>query len=130
MEIEHGIIFSPRTNDKLKIFKENNILKDSSLNSQLAYLNNIYSGLVDNKIEPELFFDFNKFSKHFALIDLLNGNHAYYRGNIIWYFNPITQLVEPIGREWSSREFNNIVSISYDQSDDFFIGMLLKNENF
>jgi hypothetical protein len=125
-----GIIFSPRTNDKLKIFKENNILKDGSLTSQLAYLNNIYSGLVNNKLDPELFFDFNKFAKHFALIDLLDGNHAYFRGNIIWYFNPITQLVEPIGREWSSREFNNIVSISYDQSDDFFIGMLLKNERF
>ena len=49
---------------------------------------------------------------------------------MIWYFNPITKLVEPIAREWSSRAFTKIESITYDIKDDIFINKLFADEEF
>ena len=48
-------------------------MSDEQLSNQLSYLNNSYIGLMDGKIKPRLFFDYEKFSKHFAFVDLLNG---------------------------------------------------------
>ena len=119
-----GIIFRPINDYRIKIFKEIKISKNKQLSSQIVYLKNIYNGLMSNKIKPNQFFDLKKFAKHFSLVDLLNGKHSYYRNNIVWYFNPITKLVEPIGREWSSRAFDKIESITIDQLDDSIIGKL------
>ncbi|OUW80497.1 MAG: hypothetical protein CBD77_00200 [bacterium TMED217] len=125
-----GIIFSPRYNDVIKIFKENKVLKNDQLKSQLSYLKNNYFGLINGEVNPSFFFDYDKFAKHFALVDLLNGSHVYNRQNTIWYFNPITKLVEPIGREWSSRAFNKIESITIDLEDVYFNKILFSDENF
>ena len=125
-----GIIFRPVSNNRLKIFKEKSIMSDEQLSNQLSYLNNSYIGLMDGKIKPRLFFDYEKFSKHFAFVDLLNGGHSLFRQNLIWYFNPITKLVEPIAREWSSRAFTKIESITYDIKDDIFINKLFADEEF
>ena len=124
-----GLIFRP-SSDGLKVFKENKVKKDSSLINQLSYLNNVYNRLIKGDLEPKSFFDYNKFSKHFAYLDLLNGKHSLYHFNLIWYFNPLTKLVEPIAREWSSRSFSKIESLTYDHKDDMFINKIFSDKNF
>ena len=41
-------------------------------------------------------------AKFFAISDLMNNKHALALQNIRFYFNPVTNLAEPIGREWES----------------------------
>ena len=63
-------------------------------------------------------------------MDLLNGKHSLYPFNLIWYFNPLTKLVEPIAREWSSRSFSEIESLTYDLKDNMFVNKLFSDKNF
>jgi hypothetical protein len=47
-------------------------------------------------------FDSVKWSKFFALLDWLGHDHAGHYDNARFYVNPITTLIEPIGRDYSA----------------------------
>jgi len=42
-------------------------------------------------------FDIEKLSKFLAILDLIGNPHAGHLANLRFYFNPITQLIEPVG---------------------------------
>ena len=44
-------------------------------------------------------FNIEKLAKYYAISDIINGQHTHYLGNEIFHFNPMTLLLEPIGRE-------------------------------
>jgi len=53
--------------------------------------------LKDNKIEINEIFDLDKWASYFAIIDLVSGMHGIRSKSVKLYYNPVTNLFEPIG---------------------------------
>tara|TARA_Y100000996_G_scaffold410740_1_gene393630 strand:+ start:2023 stop:4398 length:2376 start_codon:yes stop_codon:yes gene_type:complete len=99
-----GIIFSIK-NNKVRIFNENRIKKNKDNNNQIRFLKTILQTLKNDQLNVERIFDLEKFSTQYAIIDLMYGYHAL-GNNPIFYLNPITNLIEPITREYNSLRYS------------------------
>jgi hypothetical protein len=62
----------------------------------------MWQDVMSGEMPPEQFFDQDKMAKLFVITDLMNNKHPLYPGNLRFYFNPLTGLVEPIAREFGS----------------------------
>ena len=132
-----GIIFNIK-NSKVKIFNENRIKKNKDNNNQIRFLKTILQTLKNDEMDVSRIFDLEKFSTQFAIIDLMNGYHAI-GYNSIYYLNPITNLIEPITREYNSLRYSegkpmeNLMIELYGNGDGEgfnFIKKLFNNEKF
>jgi len=115
---KNGIIFKRDAN--LKVYELNkDILKSKELSKQLIYLKKLLHSFYTNKISVEKVFDIKKFATLFVVSDIMNQKHALFRGNSRLYFNPVTNLIEPIGREWGylRRSTNTPLSLSIEKPD-------------
>ena len=137
-----GVIFSIKKNG-VKIFNENKLKKKNNLKEQVTLVKSIFQGLQNDEIEISRVLDLEKFSSQYAIIDLMDGYHAL-GTNSVYYLNPITNLIEPITREYNSLRYSdglpNVSSllIERDYSQDLFsinnpnmiIKKLFENKNF
>jgi hypothetical protein len=134
-----GIIFSLKLG-KIKIFNEKKISKDSNKRNQVRLLKSTLQGIRNNEIEIGRAFDLDKFASSYAILDLMAGHHAY-GFNSIYYLNPVTNLIEPITREYNSLRYSegqpNVNSLMIDigsgqeNQDGFAIAnKLFKNKEF
>ena len=113
---EDGIIF--KRDDELKVYELNkHILKSKDLSIQLSELKKLLHAFYTNQLKVEEVFDIEKFATLFVVSDLMNSKHALFRGNSRLYFNPVTHLIEPIGREWDylRKETVSTLSLSIEQ---------------
>jgi hypothetical protein len=110
--------------DSLKVYKMKKVLKNEGLSSQLKYLDVAWQSFITGKINTQNLFDVTKLAKYYALSDLVNGQHTHFMGNEFYYLNPITHLLEPIGREWDSPYKK------YDEYDIFINDNTLGNTDF
>jgi hypothetical protein len=99
-----GIIFSKISNN-IKIFNSKKISKNPINRNRIRFLRTALQGIKNNEIEVSRIFDLEKFATSFAIIDLMYGYHAT-GSNAIYYFNPITNLIEPITREYNSLRYS------------------------
>ncbi len=90
-----GLIF--KLYDTPDFYNEGEI--DSSLKERIVLVRNLVSEFKLNELKADQLFDLPKMAKFFALNDLLNGGH-HGVSDMRFYFNPVTNLIEPIGREW------------------------------
>jgi hypothetical protein len=88
--------------NSLKIYKKKKVVKSKSQKNQLDNLELAWQAFISGKIETHKIFDIEKLATYYALSDVLNGQHTHYIGNEFYYLNPITALLEPIGREWDA----------------------------
>ena len=91
---EEGFITS-----EIEAFGKKRVKKDSI---QLGYFKdakNLFEGFRQDKISPFKVFDCNKMATFFALLDLTGSDHPSQYHNMSFYYNPITSLLEPIGRD-------------------------------
>ncbi|MFK8029880.1 MAG: CotH kinase family protein [Gammaproteobacteria bacterium] len=86
----------------LDFFKGKSIAKDPKLNEQARTLETLWDGFWAGDIPASALFDIDTLAKYYALTDLVNGRHTHYLSNEFFYLNPITRLLEPIAREYSS----------------------------
>ena len=93
-----GLIF--KLDGDLKVYEPNKVLNNKELSTQLIALKKLLHLFLTDKVKVEEIFDIKKFSALFVVSDILNQKHALFRGNSRLYFNPVTKLIEPIGREW------------------------------
>lgn len=93
-----GFIF--RLDGDLKVYQANKIQKKPEIAAQLIQLKKLLHLLLTDKISIEKVFDLEKFATLFVISDIMNQKHALFRGNMRLYYNPVTNLIEPIGREW------------------------------
>lgn len=100
-----GIIFKPGL-QQVFVYNRNRTEKDATLSAQLGLLNKLWTAFLAGDISTSKLFDIDKLAMHYAIADLVNGHHEHYMGNTHYYFNPITGLVEPIGREWGSLRYS------------------------
>ncbi len=98
-QFKEGIIFKHRYNE-LKIYGLKNILENKQLSAQLINLKKLLHGFQTGDIEVDKLFDLNKFASLVVVSDIIGLKHALFRSNMRLYFNPVTGLIEPIGREW------------------------------
>lgn len=134
-----GIIFSLKLG-KINIFNEKKISKVSNKRNQVRLLKSTLQGIRNKEIEIDRAFDLDKFASSYAILDLMAGYHAY-GVNSIYYLNPVTNLIEPITREYSSLRYSegqpNINSLMIEigsgqgNQDSFAIAnKLFKNKEF
>jgi hypothetical protein len=93
-----GIVFRPIY--PLRIHERQRVLKDPKLSRQLSLLQSLYDRFHDKDLSPSKLFDVEKMAKFYAITDLVSGHHQLGTNNMHLYFNPVTGLLEPIGREW------------------------------
>jgi hypothetical protein len=96
-----GVIF--RADDygsDIKVYGLKTIQKNAELSSQLVRLKQMWHLFMNGELEANKILDLKKFATIFAVSDLMNQKHALFFMNMRLYFNPVTSLIEPIGREW------------------------------
>jgi hypothetical protein len=129
-----GIIFSAKLN-RIRIFNEKKISKDINNRNRIRLLQSALQSVNNNEMEIDRIFDLEKFAAHFAIIDLMNGYHAV-GFNSFYYFNPITNLIEPITREYNSLRYsdgqinNKIMIDDKRRTSGAFLNKLFQNKNF
>jgi hypothetical protein len=109
--LKEGIIF--KWGNTPQIYNQGTVSKNLSLIKQSNTLKRLIKSFNIKEIETDQLFDLSKMAKFFAVNDLLNGDaHGVHLNNTRFYFNPITNLIEPIGREW------NMTSYKYKDHQD------------
>ena len=102
-----GIIFSGRSYENIRIFNKKELNKNNVNRNRIRLLKTALQGVKTNDITVDRLFDLEKFAAHFAIIDLMNGDHPLIDFNAFNYFNPITNLIEPIAREYNSLRYSD-----------------------
>lgn len=97
--MREGIIFKIEY-PKITIYGEDKMLEDPSAKAGLIQFRQLWQSLVAGDIGVEEFFDLEKMAKLYAITDLMKDKHAMSFTNLRMYFNSLTGLAEPIGREW------------------------------
>jgi len=99
-QLKEGIVF--KWGIVPKMYSSGKILKNPNLNKSSKLLEDLIKGFIIDDIEINKLFDLDKMAIFFAVNDLMKGtHHGVALSNTRFYFNPITNLIEPIGREWA-----------------------------
>ena len=133
-----GLIFTEK-HGKLKFFNEKKYIKDETKANQIRLLKFGLQSIRNGDLEIDRLFNLEKFAKHYAIIELMNSSHAFGQ-NAFYYFNPVTNLIEPITREYNSLRYSegppnasNFALVNKgdsSQSQFVYINKLLQNEDF
>jgi len=101
-QLREGIIVKPGINpENIKgawfVYQEKRVLSDSLLKNSYDHLTNLVKLFEEQKLPAGSLFDIKKTAKYFAITTIFGGQHGHLGGNFICYFNPVTNLLEPIG---------------------------------
>ena len=102
---KEGLIFGLRNAD-INIFNEKKEKNTQLGRDRIRLLNIALQAFKSNQLNVERILDMKKFASFYAIVDLMNGYHALGQ-NSIFYFNPITNLLEPIIREYNSLRYSD-----------------------
>ena len=80
-------------------YREEDILKDSAQLVEYRKGIALMEGIRSKKIRVEDAFDIPLLAKFHAIIDLVGGQHAIDWSDIKYYFNPLTERLEPVAYE-------------------------------
>lgn len=98
--MREGIIVKPNMNvgnGNMFLYQEAKTLADSTLSRSYENLvNNVK--LAKKKVIPvSKIYDIKKTAKYFAINEIFGGQHGHLPENFACYYNPVTNLLEPIG---------------------------------
>jgi hypothetical protein len=91
-------------------FRETHLQENFSLNQQKERAISLLSGFIEGKIPVKAAFDIDKTAKFFAMVEFWAANHSAHWINIRFYYNPVTDLLEPIA-------YDGIALIKYTNRD-------------
>ena len=77
--------------------EENKVLEDPLLAEEFERARNMLESFREGELETHEVFDIDKLAKYFAVATVLGGHHSASWGNLRYYYNPVTSLLEPIG---------------------------------
>jgi len=123
-KLREGIIFKPTC--PLQIFQKNKVNASQIQKENLALLNELYNNFINGRLKASQLFDIKKMTKYYAITDLVNGFHQLITDNIHLYFNPVTGLIEPIGREWDVHFYRPANTICGEMKHEFIQGGIHK----
>ncbi len=129
-DLREGIIFKPGLRD-ISVYNKNRVLSDPISKSQLNQLELLWRSFIVGDIPASHLFHIEKLAKRYAVADLVNGHHVHWLGNTMLYLNPITRLIEPIGREWES-PYHQDLSLYVEEPiyDPIFHSKIFSDPNF
>jgi hypothetical protein len=84
-------------NADISAFKENRIAKSPALAAQYKQAQNLLYQFRQRLQPAETIFDLPLLAKYYAICDLMNAYHGIVWHNQRFYFNPVTNKLEPIG---------------------------------
>jgi len=102
-DAREGLIFKTDPFGKLRIFNEKKYAGSIDKRRQMSLLRAVFKDIANEGqvVDIERILDLQKFADHLAILELMDGHHALGINSFL-YFNPITNLVEPITREYNS----------------------------
>lgn len=86
----------------VKVYNEGKVLSTAVLSNQFQIAQNLILGLRDGKLSLSEAFDVDKLSLYIALSNLFGGHHGLHIENIRIYYNPVTNLLEPVSFDSNS----------------------------
>lgn len=108
-------------NAPIRVFNENKVLSDPSLNKQFQTAKDLLEGLRQEKFKISEVFDLDKLTTYVATSYLFGGNHAMVWHNLRIYYNPITGKLEPISYDSNSGlKLDKMRPYPLSQSDSIF----------
>lgn len=81
----------------INVFKENKTIANPVLKNHLEQANLLMDQYRKGEIPFSQIFDMDLVAKYFAILDVQKAYHGLIWHNHRWYFNPISQKLEPIG---------------------------------
>ena len=135
-----GLIFrlTDKT-DKNEIIKYQNTTDKEKFSNHKKYLEKNIELFFKNELSPDLIFDIKSMAKILAISELWGYKHAIHPGQLRFYFNPDTLLIEPIGYDmtlfYNINTYGTLLSKKYHDkfiknSKNFYIKILLKDLSF
>lgn len=82
---------------EISSFSDKGLGKDAELTKQFEVARTLMQQYREGLIPLSDIFDMDKMAKYFAIIDVNQAYHSLIWHNMRFYFNPITQKLEPIG---------------------------------
>ncbi|MGQ0827753.1 MAG: CotH kinase family protein [Bacteroidota bacterium] len=83
----------------IEAYREDKILQDSTQRHHYLKAMALMEGARNKKIPVDQAFDIEQLAKLHAIIDLVGGQHSIDWSDIKYYYNPVTQLLEPVAYE-------------------------------
>lgn len=78
-------------------YEESDILKNPTLFEQLKLARSLITGFQQETLTTSEVFDKEKLATFLAILDVTGYHHASNNDNVKFYFNPVTNYIEPIG---------------------------------
>ncbi len=100
-----GIIF--RLQEGVDAYQEKKLMDVPQSREQLLLVKQKWQDVLAGRLGLGEFLDLKKTAQAFAVTDLINNRHAFYRFNLRFYFNPATGLAEPLVGELEARHKND-----------------------
>lgn len=89
-------------NANIKVFNENKVLSDPKLTKQLGIAKDLIEGLRTQELKISQAFDLDKLTTFVALANLFGADHGLIWHNLRFYYNPITNKLEPVSFDSNS----------------------------
>lgn len=102
-----GLMFSLSNDNKIIVFNEKKVISDKNLENQLQLLHAKWQAFLNGDLEVSKVLDIEKYAKFYAIADLMNSYHVTIKMNLKMYLNPVTNLIEPIAREYNSLRYSD-----------------------
>ncbi len=80
----------------IRVFNQNKVLSDSKLRKQFEVAKNLFEGYRSGIYKTSEVFDMDKLTSFLALTNLFGGHHGLWVFNLRFYYNPISNRLEPI----------------------------------
>ena len=81
----------------LFVYQKGKVLSDTTLNNSYHHLSKRLQLFRKHKIPSRSIIDYESTSKYFALSTIFGAQHGHVPLNFVFYYNPVTDLIEPIG---------------------------------
>jgi len=99
-ELREGLLLKPDlidSNGDVFVYQNKKVLKNETLSKSVNRVNTTLKMLRDGLIDIDNVIDIDKFARYFALSSIFGAQHGHLPSNFVTYFNPVTDLLEPIG---------------------------------
>lgn len=101
---EHGFIVNgsghsaaAAENADITAFEESSVLNDTLLGRQYRIARRMLRGFLEGSLPARRVFDLDRMAAYYAACDIMNAYHGVVWHNQRFYYNPITDRLEPIG---------------------------------
>jgi hypothetical protein len=95
---------SNRFNEIVMWQEEKDYINDDEFNENFLIAAKKLNNFENGNLKTSQVFDVNKMAMYVALCDLFQGQHALHKGNLMFYYNPDSSLLEPISFETNSMD--------------------------